>query len=489
VPDTVNVLVWGTVAAGPCAYYRGHQYDEPLKALGVNIRAVTGGGFQPKKGYCIDRHKPDEKCAKEHLAPLEATERGLMEYDETDTKWADVVMFRRYYNTAYKCATIDKHADFDPNGCHFRTSNEEEAAMHSFVDANGASVDLRILAPNIDWTDVPAVDVTLRVIAGDPALAKLRAAVSELIRKGMIRQHGYQAQDNITRDIWPAFRDKWLGGLLYETDDNAHAVKRWNGYYGDIRIELDLVEAMARRADVVTVATPALGEVYGRYNSRVRVIRNSIDPSIYVKDTPRPEGDKPRLVYYGSVARMRDYAGLIDDSGGVARRAVDAHKSELTRVFLGTEPGEQNRQIIAHFFDEQHPKVDGIPQFARALANLHGDIGIAPLGGDEFDACKSELHWLEYSLCDMAFIGQRMMGPSPYNIVRDGVDGILARGVQSWHDAVRSLTRSKDLREQMAGAAKERVLREYDYRDRAREWADAFRFAAENPMIGKSKAA
>jgi hypothetical protein len=151
---------------------------------------------------------------------------------------------------------------------------------------------------------------------------------------------------------------------------------------------------------------------------------------------------------------------------------------------MGTNKGTE--RLIETMFDEQHEYLANIPEFCRKLANLHGDIGIAPLGGDDFDLAKSELHWLEYALTDMAFIGQRYPGSDgPYSVVRHGVDGLLARGAQEWHDAVKALTRSKDLRVDLAGAAKERVLRDYDYRDRAEEWAEAFRFAAENPGIGK----
>lgn len=84
-------------------------------------------------------------------------------------------------------------------------------------------------------------------------------------------------------------------------------------------------------------------------------------------------------------------------------------------------------------------------------------------------------------MSDMAFIGQRYPGgDAPYSVVRDGVDGLLARGAQEWHDAVRKLAKSKDLREQLAGAAKERVLAEYTHTARAPEWAAAFNWAAEH---------
>lgn len=415
--DTVRVLVWGTAQEGPCAYFRGHMFDEPLKALGVETRHISKVQFKVANDYA-DRSFD------------EAVRDGKVELDTTDLEWADVVLFRRYYNTSLKCA-LPSQGIFE-TGCGFLTQNAEAAAKHP---------------------------------------------------------HGVTRQDDITRSIWPAVRDGWSGSIIYETDDNHWQIKPWNGYYPDVVNERDLIADMTRRADLVTVATPALAQEYGRYNDNIRVIRNAIDPDLYIKDTPRPEGDKPRFVYYGSTARMRDYAGFPDErnrwTGGYARQAVEANKRLLHRVFLGTNPGTEH--VIDMMFDEQHPYVEGIAAFSKQLANLHGDIGIAPLGGDDFDRCKSELHWLEYAMTDMAFIGQRYRGEGPYQVVRDGVDGLLARGAQEWHDAVRKLATSADFRADLAGRAKERVLAEYDYRKRAVEWADAFRWAAEHPGYGAKR--
>ncbi|MFP5356522.1 MAG: glycosyltransferase, partial [Gemmatimonadota bacterium] len=406
----LKVLVWGTAEQGACAYFRGHLFDEPLRELGVELRHISKVDFKPEKGW-------ENRPAEEVLAA------GKMTLDTSDLDWADVVMFRRYYNTSFKCA-LDRD-DLAP--CKFRTLDPDEARAHP---------------------------------------------------------HGAKEQDGITRAIWPFVRDNFLGGIVYETDDNHWEIKPWNGFYGDVILERDLIRDMTRRADLVTVSTPVLAREYGRFNPRVRVIRNTVDPDLYTQVTERTD-PRTRLVYYGSTARMRDYAGYTDErgrvKGGYARAAVDdAHRRYgLHRVFLGTNPGTEH--IIRRVFDEQTPYIENIPEFSRALANVHGDIGIAPLGGDDFDQAKSELHWLEYSLAGMAFVGERYSGThGPYNVIRRGVDGLLARGAQEWHDAIKQLTLSRDLREQLAGAAKERVLAEYDYRVRAAEWADAFRWAAEN---------
>ena len=421
--DTVKVLVWGTAEQGPCAYFRGHLFDEPLKKLGVELRHFTNVNFKPGGKYA---HECDgESCRR----CADAILNGAMELDKSEIEWADVVMFRRYYNTSMKC-----RLDGDDAGCGFVTLDRAEAEAHP---------------------------------------------------------HGFALQDGITRTLWPLFRDSWSGGIVYETDDDHYEIKPWNGFYRSVLLERALITDMARRADVLTVATPALTASYGKYNPRIRVVRNAIDPDLYVRDTDRPAGDKARLVYYGSTARLRDYAGSPDDRGkwrgGYAQAAVKAHRKDLHTVFLGANKGTE--EVIAGFFDEQHPYIENIPAFSKALANAHGDIGIAPLGGDDFDRSKSELHWLEYAMSDMAFVGQRYRGEGPYQVIREGVDGLLARGSQEWHDAIGKLARSKDLRDDLAGRAKERVLAEYDYRVRAEEWADAFRFAAENPGIGKRQLA
>jgi hypothetical protein len=293
--------------------------------------------------------------------------------------------------------------------------------------------------------------------------------------------------------MWPAFEsDKFDKAIIYETDDNHFQIRTWNGYFPDVKAEWPLITRMAQRADLLTTSTAPIARHYGQFNDNVRVIRNAIDPSIYTTGAPRPDhgGSRPRVVYYGSTARMRDYAGYPSGvggkwEGGYAGKAIEELRKELWNVFIGVNPGTEH--VIAPFFDEAFHYVENIRQFTEILARSHADIGIAPLGGDDFDRSKSELHWLEYAAVGAAFIGQGFKyGDAPYSMVRHGVDGLLARTRSEWYDGIKSLVRSKDLREQLAGAAKERVLKEYDYKERAKEWADAFKWAVEHKGIWKN---
>jgi len=408
----MNILVWGTAEQGPCAYFRGHMFDEEWKKMGINVKHIDKVNFIAK----------EEAMG---MSTEEAMAKGLLSVDSSDIDWADVVMFRRYYNCSYKCNTCG----------------------HASKDVNSLKV----------------------------------------------HPHQMIVRDSITEWLWPAFESEAFNkAIVYDTDDNHFQIRTWNGYFPDVQAERPLIERMARRADLVTVSTGPIKDAYSYLNNNIKVIRNAVDPSIYKTDrelNTNGEG-RPRVVYYGSTARIRDYGGYPSGvggkwEGGYAGKAIQDLRKELWNVFIGVNPGTEH--VIAPFFDEAFHYVENIKQFAEILAVSNADIGIAPLGGDEFDRCKSELHWLEYAMVGAAFIGERFKyGEAPYSMVRHGVDGLLAKGRQEWYDAVKSLVRSKDLREQLSGAAKERVLKEYDYKERAKEWAEAFKWAVEHKGIWKN---
>jgi len=406
----MNVLVWGTAEQGPCAYFRGHMFDEEWKKMGINVRHIDKLNFIAKDGA-------------QGLSQEEAMRKGLLAVDTSDIDWADIVMFRRYYNCSAKC-----------NECGAASKDQ------AFITAH---------------------------------------------------KHEMKIRDSITEWMWPAFEsEKFDKAMIYETDDNHFRMEPWNGYKPDVDAELPFIKRMAQRADLLTVSTQPIANEYKVFNNNCKVIRNAIDPSIYTTTVERPSfgAERPRVVYYGSTARMRDYAGHPGYrgkwEGGYASKAVEDLRKDLWNVFIGVNPGTEH--AVAPFFDEIYPYVENIRKFTEALASSHPDIGIAPLGGDDFDKCKSELHWLEYSMVGAAFIGERFRGDGPYQMVRDGVDGLLVRGRGEWYTGMKKLIGSKDLREQLAGAAKERVLKEYDYKDRAKEWADAFNWAVEHKGIWKN---
>ena len=353
----------------------------------------------------------------------DAVRDGVATVDLSPIEWADVLVFRRWYGTVHAC-----------DDCDFAAPDGATLAAHSRTAAHSPVARDRVIRS------------LLASIERDPAVLRGRA-------------------------------------LVYELDDDLLSPQPWLGFYRRIQGDLDIIERFARRADVVTVTTPTLAGRMRRYNSAVRVIRNAVIPEWY-QEPPNETllgavGDRtaePRplsFLYYGVSARVRDYA--------ICRDAVDetARATGAPRTWLGSDD-----PAVRAIVDEALPYDKDVRGFIRRLVAARPAIGLAPVGQDDFSRSHSELHWLEYSLAGAATIASRTMGGGPYDVIRDGVDGLLARNRAEWRSGVRRLAASASLREELAGRARERVLAEYDARNRATEWADAFRWAAEHAGRG-----
>ena len=265
-----------------------------------------------------------------------------------------------------------------------------------------------------------------------------------------------------------------LGGraLVYETDDDIFSADLPPG--AEDMLERDLVERILGLAHLVTTTTPVIAErLAARTKAPVRVIRNAVDPAWYdAAAPPDPAGTPgdPRVVYHGVKGRIRDFE--------LARPALDAVAAAhpgLRRVWLGSTAPE-----VAALVDEVRPWVAGLPEFAAALVAAAPHIGLAPIEDTAYNRARSELHWIEYAMAGAPAVVSGFHGPGPYDVVRDGVDGLVARTPAEWGRHLEALASSRDLRAEIAGRARERVLSEYTLESRAGEWADAYRWAAEH---------
>ena len=342
----------------------------------------------------------------------DAIRDGVAQIDRAPLDWADVILFRRWYSVVPCCEDCDT------------TGSAEFVAGHCRATGHKPNTQDRLLP------------LLMSTFEKHPEILRGRA-------------------------------------IVYETDDDLLAGAPWLPFHNRLIPDRPIIEAMLRRADLITVTTPVLAKMAGRFNDSVRVVRNAVDPDWYGEVAPEvaPAAAGPRILYYGTAARLRDY--------DVCRDAVDAVAAGTPgarRIWLGAAEDPNVRAAV----DETHPYVEGVPAFARALAAIRPDIGLAPVVGDDFDRAHSELHWLEYSIVGAATIASRTMGGGPYDVISHGVDGLLARNKGEWRDGLGRLAGSPALRAELAGRARERVLAEYHADKRAAEWADVYRWAAEH---------
>jgi hypothetical protein len=284
--------------------------------------------------------------------------------------------------------------------------------------------------------------------------------------------------------------------VVYDLDDDLFHQPAWVGHAAGLAREIEMVELLIRTADLVTTSTPVLARRLAPFSEHVRVVRNAVEPAMYRPpaagadfgaDFGSDPGSDPalretRVLFYGADVRRHDYAVC---RAAVDRAAADAAGggNPIRRIWLGSVTPS-----VAEMVDEALPYRTSVGDFTAALASSRPDIGLAPVEDSDFARAKSELHWLELSLVGAVTVASRF-GTSgaetgPYAMIRHGVDGMLVSGEAEWHRALTDLAAAPALREEMSGRARERVLTEYQVRDRAAEWAAAYRWAASHPGIG-----
>lgn len=269
-------------------------------------------------------------------------------------------------------------------------------------------------------------------------------------------------------------------GVVFDTDDDILDYPDWTGLGAAARRERDLGLRILAMADVVTVAAPVLADrLRPHTRGDLRLVRNAVDPAWYCGTSDPGLEAGPRVVYHGVPVRLRDYE--------VARPAVDelalVHPG-LRRVWIGAahEP-----RVVA-CVDEARPWVDGLAAFGAALVAARPDIGLAPLLDEPFNRAKSELHWIEYAMAGAPTVATVFDGPGPYDVIRDGEDGLLAHSGADWARQLRRLVGSAWLRSEIAGRARQRVIADYTIQTRAAEWADTYRWASSHGGFGRAHA-
>ena len=247
----------------------------------------------------------------------------------------------------------------------------------------------------------------------------------------------------------------------------------------------EMVLSELKAAQLVTVSTQRLKEVYGKYNPNTVVIPNSIDFDNYPSIVQSKTDNLIRLGLFGSNSHFRDWKTIAK----VLRTILD----EFPNVRLcfntwyrakgapGSSMDEQEMTLLfPDYFDgfREHPQCEvfagvEIEMYHEWLADKRVDIGLAPLCDSEFNRAKSNIKYLEFSALRIPGVYQDM---EPYNTdVKGGWNGMLAGDSASWLKCLRRLITNAPLRMTMGERAYQDVRARYDQAQTSRLLASEFK--------------
>ncbi|WP_343066721.1 glycosyltransferase [Dissulfurirhabdus thermomarina] len=236
--------------------------------------------------------------------------------------------------------------------------------------------------------------------------------------------------------------------VIYDIDDLFFDLPESNPHHREVQAHLPYVEDVLRRARVVTVSTPLLGERLARFNANVRVVPNRVDGKAWRPRPARREGPV-RVGYAGTPTHRADLE--------IVERAIlevaGRHEGEVTFVFMGCVTPNLLGIAGAEYVDFEA----GYLRYAEKFQSLGVDVALVPLADNPFNRAKSPIKWLEYSACAIPGVYSDLPPYRPY--VRDGENGCLVPNeTGAWVSALERLVADAELRRRMGAAARRDVL-------------------------------
>lgn len=264
---------------------------------------------------------------------------------------------------------------------------------------------------------------------------------------GAIVLHGLHPDEVLTELVKWKVRDK---KFIWSVDDDYSSIPEWNPVK-PTKAHMEFYRTAAGLADMVLCSTEPLARTFAR--PHVHVCPNLLDLTEY-NAAPADDG-VVRILWQGSKTHTEDVK--------VCEQAilqVLASRQDVEVFFWGADPPPA--VYARHAYDPRLTVLDSVPanKYFPQLRELQPDVVIAPLSPCQFNASKSPLRVLEGWACGAAVVASAF---GPYNVIRDGEDGLLASDPDEFAAKLLEVAESGSLRQHLAVAGRQRVEAEFSW--------------------------
>jgi hypothetical protein len=265
-------------------------------------------------------------------------------------------------------------------------------------------------------------------------------------------------------------------GYVYVLDDNFWALTpEVDPYLAPFYGHPATVETLDRfigRARAVAVMSRRLGEVIaGRLpGTRIEYLNPPFDTDVAnallrAAAAPPREDGVVRIGY--PTSRRPSVAALLEP---VVRHVAQRYAGRVAFEFVGWMPdalaGVPGVSLLPHVAD--------YARYLELKVSRQWDIGLAPLAGGAFDACKTSVKYREYGGCRVAGVYGDV--PPYSDDVADGATGLLVpHRADAWIATLERLVDSPELRAAIAANAHADVEARFSQRASARRWLEIAR--------------
>lgn len=225
-------------------------------------------------------------------------------------------------------------------------------------------------------------------------------------------------------------------------------------------------------ADAVFTTTKELALLYGnmrKSHKHIYILPNSLLPNQWdTVEKPDDHGEEVWVGWAGSTSHTQDIHLLVE----VAEHVLT--KWRHTKFFWMKIP-HPDLMRLAREYPERCVMYDGwagVEDWPDYYVAMNFDIALGPLVDTPFNRGKSNLKWLEAGMCKQPFVCSRV---APYSSsIRNKSDGFLCSRPKEWTKAIDALVESRSMRMQVGGAARDRVMTEFNMETNCHLWVDAY---------------
>lgn len=228
--------------------------------------------------------------------------------------------------------------------------------------------------------------------------------------------------------------------------------------------QLPMLTAMVQ-VKALAVTTQYLANLLKVYNTNTYVLPNYLNDKIWRFNSPQISTKKKiRIIYMGGITHQHDLKMLLPAIRILALKYPD----KLEFIFYGAnlELPELLPVTITNLASETYVYAD----FARVALTQLADIAIAPLEDNDFNRCKSNIKYLEYTAMGLPGVFSNVL---PYSsVIKQGSNGFVAASTDDWVKAISQLIDDPLLRLQIANEAQENVRKNWLMSDHAHLWPE-----------------
>jgi len=245
--------------------------------------------------------------------------------------------------------------------------------------------------------------------------------------------------------VLEAIREMNQAGKLtvFDVDDDYWSLHTSNPAYQSWQQPgaLNALASVIKSCQIVTVTTAALAARLKQFNPNIRVIPNSLPGQLW-PDAPKDVGHDGPLVV-GWAGGSSHYIDLREVSA-IFPQILERYPQVEVRL-IGANPAWFSPDAGVTF-------VEAVPieEYPALLGGF--DIGLAPLEDTRFNASKSDLKIIEYSMVGLPIIASKV---STYSrSIRPGESGFLAKNSKDWLKHLRMLIEQPEVRVSMGAEAR-----------------------------------